>query len=120
TLTAKLANSSGAVVVGQAIDFMVDGNAVGSGTTGVNGLATVSYTIPIGTLVGSHSITAAFGGSSNYLATTGSGKLTVNKNPVKLTVTKVTGHAGATATLSAKLTDSALVPLTNATLNFSV
>lgn len=120
TLSAKLINGSGAAVVGVTISFTVNGGAVGFATTDSSGQAKIAYSIPDGMATGTHIITAAFAGNASYLAATHNAMLTVNKKPVKLTVPAVTGAAGTSVVLSAKLTDAANAAIAGAPLSFSV
>jgi hypothetical protein len=61
-------------VANKTIDFTVDGNSAGSGTTDANGVATVPYSVS--TLsIGNHTIIASFAGDCDYEATSGSNTL---------------------------------------------
>ena len=68
---------SGPGVSGKSVSFLVDGNFVGTGVTGANGVATFSYSISVGSALGSHTIMAGFSGDSGYRGSTGTGTLTV-------------------------------------------
>lgn len=121
-LTATLrVTSIGGAVGGEPVQFSVDGAPVGSPvTTGANGQAILSWVVPEGTSLGSHTITATHAADANFGASSGKGMLTVAKGPVKISVPKVTGAAGTTVTLTAKLTDASGAALSGETLSFSV
>src|SRR5207248_1530381 len=80
----------------------------------------VSYHIPLTAVPGSHPVSATFAGDANYLAVTKSATLTVTKIPVKLTPYSVSGVAGTTVNLTAKLLDVKSVAMAGATLSFSI
>lgn len=106
TLSANLSrNTDGAALGGKTVSFKVGGSAAGSATTDGSGNASVSYTIPEGS-VGSPAITATFDGSAdaNYNSSSGSGTLTASKSDTTLVASSVTGVPGQAVTLSAKLT----------------
>ncbi|MCX6380445.1 MAG: Ig-like domain-containing protein [Armatimonadetes bacterium] len=67
TLTATLKrNTDNKLLANETVDFFVDGVSVGTGTTDVNGVATLSYTVT--QAVGIYALKVAFGGDVNYLA----------------------------------------------------
>ena len=67
TLTATLKrNTDYKLLANETVDFFVDGVSVGTGTTDVNGVATLSYTVT--QAVGIYALKVAFGGDVNYLA----------------------------------------------------
>ncbi len=106
TLSATLKRASGgASVSGESVTFSVDGAAVGTATTNASGIATLSYMVPLGATIGSHSITAAFAGDATYLTSTGNGTLTV-KYATTLTVANASGARGTNVTLTATLTQT--------------
>jgi predicted outer membrane repeat protein len=106
TLTAKLWDTdSNKAVVGQIIDFYVNGAYVGQGTTDSNGIATCNYNIIQN--VGTYTINATFNTTTQYEPSNGTNTLTVNATPTSLTVDNVTGNRGADVTLKATLTDTA-------------
>src|SRR5262249_19708879 len=68
TLKAMLWNPlNNAGIVGRTVPFRVKGVQVGTATTGANGLATISYTIPASAAAGPESIQVAFAGDATYL-----------------------------------------------------
>jgi hypothetical protein len=75
---------------------------VGTATTDGSGIATLNYVVS--GKAGIKTITAAFGGDTDYNASTGTGTLTVAKADTTLTVPNVSGKKGATVTIKAKLT----------------
>lgn len=73
--------NGGGCLPGQTVDFRVDGTLVGSDTTDSAGEATLNWTVPIGTVLGAHTITAEFAGDAVYESTSGHGTLTVKILP---------------------------------------
>jgi len=74
----KLARSTDkAGLAGQTVDFQIDGVDLGTAVTDATGTATLNYTIPVGTVKGSHAFTASFAGATYYLSSSGSTTLTV-------------------------------------------
>ncbi len=122
TLSATLKRSTGVLLSGQSVTFVVDGTTL-TGTTNGSGVATVSYPIPANLAAGNYPITVSFAGDSNDNASSGSGTLTVKAaaaNPTTLTVSNVSGAVGQTVTLSATLTLTGGAALSGKTLTFSV
>jgi hypothetical protein len=76
--------SGSSPVPNKTVSFTVDGNSVGSATTDSAGHAVVNVSIS-GFGAGNHAISASFAGDTSYLASSGSGTLTVN--PAALTIT---------------------------------
>ncbi|MFY7952981.1 MAG: Ig-like domain repeat protein, partial [Armatimonadaceae bacterium] len=78
TLSAKLVyTDGGAALAGRGVDFRIDGTLVGSGTTDASGNATCTWTIPIATASGAHTVTAEYAGDTETASTNGNGTLTV-------------------------------------------
>ncbi len=73
TLTATLKRSNGFLLSGKTIHFQVNGVAVGDGTTDANGVATLIYTIPTGTVVGKYPMVTLFDGDDLNLTVKRSG-----------------------------------------------
>jgi uncharacterized repeat protein (TIGR01451 family) len=73
--------SGGSPVNGKSIDFTLNGNSVGSGTTDASGVATVSGVSLAGINAGSYpnAVGASFAGDSGYTSSSGTNSLTVNK-----------------------------------------
>ncbi len=99
SLTATLTSSAGGTA-GKTLTFQVDGATVGMTATSSSGAATLSYAIPSGAAVGSHTITVSFAGDSGYNASTGTGTLTVTQPvtliPTTLAVSNASGTVGQT------------------------
>lgn len=89
---------------GQTITFSVDGSTIGTATTDATGKAILSYTSDETYTAGSHALTAAFAGATDYSASTGTATLTVTKAPAKIVGASLSGRAGATITFLAVLT----------------
>jgi MBG domain (YGX type)/Bacterial Ig-like domain (group 3)/YDG domain len=115
SLSATLTKTSdSSAVSGKTINFTVDGNPVGSGTTDPSGLATVGPISLCGSAYnfGSHTIAASFAGDSSFGSSNGSASLSVGKatatvvvtpynvmyngNPHTATVTSINGVCGET------------------------
>lgn len=102
TVSAKLTNGHGSGIAGAAIDFTVEGNAAGSGTTDANGLAKVVYSIPADFALGGHPVTASFAGNASYLASSGNGTLNVvapKLVSLAISPTAVVGGSNSTGTI---------------------
>jgi subtilisin family serine protease len=88
TLTATL-NSGSTALSGKTVSFTLNGNSVGSATTDANGVATLSNVsltgINAGTSTGA--VGASFEIETNYLGSTGSGNLVVDRAATTTTVT---------------------------------
>ena len=124
TLSAQMTRTdTHAGVAGKSVSFMVDGMTVANSpaTTTSSGFASVSYTIPSGTALGSHTVAVAFVGDATDNAASGSGTLTVTKANTTVAVTPVSGARGTSVTLTAtltRLTDGAV--LTGKMVTFTV
>ncbi len=109
TLTATLTSSvTSAGIAGQTVSFTLNGTLVGTATTDSSGVATLSglaISEPAGTYPGA--VVANFAGDANYIASSGTGDLTVVQG-IATNLTAVSGSApfGGTATLTATLTNS--------------
>ena len=82
TLSATISPNPG----GGSISFSVDGSPAGSGTVDASGVAAVSYN-PGSLNAGSHTIQASFGGFGTFLASSGSGTLSIGQASSTTTVT---------------------------------
>jgi hypothetical protein len=79
TLSASLRRTlDNAPLNGKTLTFKVDGVTVGTGVTGSNGVASLSYLIPPSMSVGAHAITVSYAGDSIYGASSGTGTLTAD------------------------------------------
>ncbi|PKL66408.1 MAG: hypothetical protein CVV28_11045 [Methanobacteriales archaeon HGW-Methanobacteriales-1] len=104
-LTATLWDTSHArAVVNEKVDFYVNGDYVGQGTTDNNGLATCNYNIAEN--VGTYTINATFNATTQYEPSNGTNNLIVNAKPTNLTIDNVTGNKGTNVTFKAVLTDT--------------
>ena len=121
-LTATLQDTMTHVpLAGRDVQFSVDGVDTGGPViTSSKGQASLNYIVPESMGLGVHTLKASFAGDAAYQPSDASSTLTVTKGPVKLTVANVTGKAGSTVTLSAKLINASSVPLSGYTLSFSV
>lgn len=102
------------------IDLLVDGNLAGRVIANSLGQSPFLYTVPESVGVGTHTVKAIFRGDATYLASSATGTLTVTKGPVTISVTRVSGSAGANVTLKAHMQNAAKVALVGKTLSFSV
>ena len=106
TLTATLGDTAhNRAVAGEKVDFYVNGDYVGQGTTDSNGIATYTYNIIQN--IGTYTINATFNTTTQYAASNGADSLRVDATPTNLTVDNLTGNKGANVTLKATLTDTA-------------
>ncbi|MCU7524059.1 MAG: T9SS type A sorting domain-containing protein [Ignavibacteria bacterium] len=108
TLTAKLTSSASSLgIPGAAISFSFnDGPSAGTKITDENGIASLSGVAVPGNLgPGLHkgAIRASFSGNSQYMASSGSGDLKINKATSSLTVSSASGTYGGSTKLSAAL-----------------
>ncbi len=103
-LTATLSATNNNPVIGKEITFQVNGSTVGTANTDANGIATLTYTIT--QTPGTYNIGVVFAEDDDYLGTTGSGTLTVDKKVTTLVVSDVSGVNGQNVNLQATLTDS--------------
>ncbi|MCU7494114.1 MAG: T9SS type A sorting domain-containing protein [Ignavibacteria bacterium] len=122
-LKAKLVSSvTGLGIKGVQIGFSIEGGpAIEAATTNESGEA--SKSVELGTTVaGSHNILASFQGNNNYAQSQASAVLNVKLEQIPTTITfnKATGDYGGKVTLSAKLTTSQGLPLSNMTLHFKL
>ncbi|HYF92747.1 MAG TPA: Ig-like domain repeat protein, partial [Symbiobacteriaceae bacterium] len=101
TLTATLTPA----LTGKTIDFLVDGVAVGSGTTNAGGAASVAYAVTGS--AGIHIITAAFAGDGDISAASDAAALTVTQASGSMAVAGASGALGTPVSLSATLTPGA-------------
>ncbi len=122
TLRAALSdNVSSGPVAGRTVEFYDGSTLLASGVTGNNGVATATYTFPLGS-VGSHTITAKFAADSLYTASQSAGTaVTVTLNTSVLTYTGVLSTSPSKAViLTAKLTDDLGRPLGGKTVTFAL
>lgn len=78
TIRGRLARTTGNKgLAGAQVTVSVDGNVVGTVTTGTDGVFTIPYSIPAGATAGAHNITASFAGNALNSPSTGSATLTV-------------------------------------------
>ena len=105
-------NLSAGPIAGRSVGFYEGATLLASGVTDNGGVATASYTFPLGT-VGSHTITAKFAGDTFYTSSDSGGTtVTVTKNTSVLTYTGVLiSSPSKSVTLTAKLTDDLGRPL---------
>ena len=121
-LTATLKrNTDGAVLAGRFVAFSVNGTGIGSATTNAAGVATHQFTVPTSLTTGTHTISVSFIGDSFYLASNGTGALTVIKAVTAVTVPAVSGTHGTNVSVTATLKRTADgFPLEGRSLKFSV
>ena len=112
-LTATLRRTSdGAYLSNTPRTFKVDGTEIGAATTDGTGKASLSFTGDESLSAGAHALTVGYAGDGNHNASSGAGTLTIAQSPTYTTPSNVSGKAGATVSLKAKLirtTDKALL-----------
>ena len=87
------------------VQFTVDGVNVGTANVN-NGLATFSWLIPFNWNAGSYNLVADYLGTPNYLTSTDTNTLTVDKTPTSTVVDAKHNFAGQTVDLVAHVTDT--------------
>ena len=87
TFSALLRFDGGIPLIDRSVSFQRNGVSVGSATTNSSGIATLSTVSLDAVNAGTYAtgITASFAGELNFQATSGSGALTVNPAPLKIT-----------------------------------
>ncbi len=122
TLIATLRNQKTKVVLaGKSVQFSLDGVNIGPPViTNVYGKATYKFMVPEETTIGLHVTTATFAGDTVFAPAVVSSTLGVTKGTVVLSITNVSGHAGSTVTLTAKLKNGSSVPMVGESITFSV
>ena len=93
-LTATLKTAAGTALSGKSVTFTLNGNAVGSATTGTNGVATKSVSlsgIDAGTYT--HYVSANFAGDTGNNGSTASGDLTVDKAAGSVSINNLPSNA---------------------------
>ena len=119
-LTAHVNDYYNNPVNGGQVNYTVNNIDAGTATV-INGIATLSWTIPNNWNVGNYTITATYDGTgTNYVNSTNSSTLTIDQTPTNITVKPVTGIDNQTVTLNAKLTDTYGNLLAVQTVIFSV
>ncbi len=88
--------SDSAALAGKTLQFSLDGVAVGSGTTGTDGFASVVAPISSAITLGSHTVSASFTEDSGYYSGTADGTLNVvEQGPTSLWLASASGIPGA-------------------------
>lgn len=81
-LTARLTSADDASpIAGRDLIFSIDGVEAGSASTTTTGVATLTYTLPGSITVGTHVLSAAFGGDAQLKPSSGSAELRVKGAP---------------------------------------
>jgi hypothetical protein len=122
TLSATLASFNGSPIIGQPVDFTLDGVIAGVALTNYQGVATLSE-ISTADAIGTdfNGVVASFASDTNFVSSNGIGNLTVNATATAITNVSGTAVYGGTDTLQATLTDEAnSQPLAGQTITFSV
>ncbi len=104
SVRATLKDGHGAILVLKDVSFLIDGNVIGTATTNVGGVATLSVPTPSLYGVGTHTLSCSFAGDAHYYASVGTSTLTVTPTNTKITLNSATGKPGNTRTFSVKLT----------------
>jgi hypothetical protein len=90
SLSATLTGVGGAPLAGRTLSFSVNGNVVGTATTGSNGVASLPYVLK-GLNPGQYSIGVGFAGAGemNYVGTTTNSTLAIYDAPIKIQATNL-------------------------------
>ena len=112
-------------VPGLEVTIRVAGTTVGSATTGIDGVASVRWTIPAGAAAGALAVSGEFAGSAAYAAASATASMMVlARAPTYCWVASKTATAGTSVTLAGYLyqimPDGALPPLAGKTVAWSV
>lgn len=78
-ISARLLNETDDPIIGERVTFLLDGSPIGTNTTNATGNATLSWTIPLATVAGPHTIAAQYAEnqSSHYRAAETSTGITI-------------------------------------------
>ncbi len=90
-------------VAGRIVSLRLDGTEVGSAPTSATGRVQIFHTVPEGAGAGQRAIQGVFAGTAGYLASSGTGTLTVERGDVYLWPLVRSGKRGAPHPLSAYL-----------------
>ena len=116
TFTATLKDTSNNAVSGATVTFKEGSTSLGTGTTNSSGVATLSTT---SLTVGSHSVTANYGGDSTYAGSNSSSvSVTVSHNYSLAFSSSSYTASGGSAEVSVTLTDNS-VAVSGATVTFT-
>jgi hypothetical protein len=121
-LTCRLRQKGSNVdVPGVTIAYTLGGVAIGTALTDASGVATLTYPVPTTATLGDSPITITFAGNSQYNATTGTGKLTIQAGTLIASTPDRSGSRGGNVTLTARLVQSGtFAKLAGKTLTFSI
>jgi hypothetical protein len=121
TLTAKV-TASGSTVNGGTVTFTYAGQTV-TGQVNSKGVATALVTVRAGTSAGAYPFTVAYGGTANFLASTGTGTLTVKADSTHVSVAPaVVAYSAGTAqqvTVTATVTAGLGGPVAEGSVTFT-
>jgi len=118
-MTAHATDFNGNPVKDGQVTYKVNNTLIGNADV-INGLATITWTIPTNWIGGVYSIVAEYSGSVNYLASNNTTNLTINPTPTTVTVDPVNGHAGQTITINTHITDSNGNPVKDGQVTYKV
>ena len=120
TLAARLRATVGKTgIAGQTLVFLVDGVAIGNGTTNAKGVATLPYVLP--EKIGTMSLSATFAGDSTYAPSVDTaGSITVRQAVTNILVIDRAGAVGQRGNLVAHLRRSNDSGVASRSLRFSV
>ncbi|CEL23705.1 beta strand repeat-containing protein [Methanobacterium formicicum] len=119
TINTHITDSNSNPVKDGKVTYKINGTIIGNADV-INGLATITWTIPTTWIGGVYSIIAEYSGSVNYLASNNTTNLTVNPTPTNVTVDQVNGHAGQTITINTHITDSNSNPVKDGKVTYKV
>jgi hypothetical protein len=105
-------------LAGQTLEFLVEGNSVGTAVTNASGVATLNYIPPESLGVGAKSLRVAFAGNAAYNPVEQTTTLTVARGNTTLALTLQPNQAASeqTVTLGGTLFDATGAPIANRTL----
>ncbi len=119
-MQARMTGPNSVPITGRSVTFSVNGTAVGSGTTDINGFAKFIYPIPLSLGAGVQTLTASFSGDPEFSAATRNGPLTVLPISDVIGLGPVTQKAGKLMYAGARLATLTGTSLAGKNLNFSI
>ena len=119
-IQATVTTQKGAKVTSGKTAFKINGKTIGQSTV-KNGVTTLPYTIPTSWKDTTYTITVVYGGYNQYISSTSTGKLTLEKSTsTKVLVTSINGVAGQKINIQATVTTQNGVKVTSGKTAFKI
>ena len=120
TIKATVTTNNDLKVVSGKTAFKINGKTIGQSTV-KNGVTTLPYTIPTSWKDTTYTITVVYGGYNQYISSTSTGKLTLEKSTsTKVLVTSINGVAGQKINIQATVTTQNGVKVTSGKVAFKI